>query len=69
MQNVNERLRKITLDEIKPLLDAKHDADPVAGIAIVNLSEKDLEVDRNYFPITIIYFRFFNSGYRRFFLN
>ena len=34
---VRERLRAITHQQVKPLLDAKHEADPVAGIAIANL--------------------------------
>lgn len=38
IQNVREALRaNYTHDQVKPLLDAKHEADPVAGIAIVNL--------------------------------
>ena len=41
-QNVNDRLLQIKLEEIEPLLGAKHSADPVAGIAIVNLP--DIEV-------------------------
>ena len=36
---VIDRLKSLTHDKVKPLLDAKHDADPIAGIAIVNLTE------------------------------
>lgn len=34
---VTQRLVQITLQEVRPLLEAKHSADPVAGIAIVAL--------------------------------
>lgn len=37
MSEVLDRLQQITLQEIEPMLDAKHSADPVAGIAIVNI--------------------------------
>ncbi len=37
IQNVREALGNITHEQVKPLLDAKHEADPAAGIAIANL--------------------------------
>jgi len=37
IQAAIDRLRSISHDQVKPLLDAKHEADPVAGIAIVPL--------------------------------
>lgn len=39
IQPVIDRLRTIPHEQIKPLLDAKHEADPVAGIAIANLTD------------------------------
>ncbi len=42
-QNVNDQLLKITHEEVEPLLDEKHTADPVAGIAIVNLPHIEVE--------------------------
>lgn len=42
-QDVNERLVQITHAEIQSLLDEKHSADPVAGIAIVNLQNIEVE--------------------------
>ncbi len=43
MENITNQLLKITHNEIKPLLDAKQTADPIAGIAIVNIPEIELE--------------------------
>lgn len=40
IQNVREALQEFSHDQVKPLLDAKHEADPVAGIVIVNLKGK-----------------------------
>lgn len=37
IQDIREALREYSHEQTKPLLDAKHEADPVAGIAIVNL--------------------------------
>ncbi|MEK7186477.1 MAG: hypothetical protein AAB675_03890 [Patescibacteria group bacterium] len=42
-----ERLKAIPYSEVKPLLDAKHEADPVAGIAIANLTDiEPVETDK-----------------------
>ena len=43
IQHVNEKLLKISLNEVKPFLDAKHSADPVVGIVIVDLPELEIE--------------------------
>lgn len=46
-QQVIDRLKSLTYDQIKPLLDAKHEADPVAGIAIANLTDVEpVETDK-----------------------
>lgn len=42
-QNINDKLFEITLSQIEPLLEEKHSADPVAGIAIVNLPDIEVE--------------------------
>lgn len=44
---VVDRLKSLTQERIKPLLDAKHEADPVAGIAIANLTDVEpVETDK-----------------------
>lgn len=42
------RLKGISHDAVKPLLDAKHDADPAAGIAIANLEGETETPDGKY---------------------
>lgn len=48
IQPVIDQLRKLTHDQVGVLLDAKHDADPAAGIAIVNLEGETVTPDGAY---------------------
>lgn len=42
IQSVIDKLHTLTHEIVKPYLDAQHDADPAAGIAIVHLKDKGI---------------------------
>ncbi len=45
---VNKTLKGFTYEMVKPLLDAKHETDPVAGIVIVGLDGEEYSGDLKY---------------------